>query len=267
MRFYAALALALLCLPCRADEILLKDGRRIPWKSVAEDGDGYVVETKDDQKIKLKKSEVDRFVVTRDPGAKKDEPAAGPALTGATFTTMDPKKSLTVDLIQKASTAGQEAWKVVGGKTMTGSAVWPKRAVVLFDHELPDEYDLLVVAERVGKGNKDFDIGIVAGGSTCALHLDCYDGTVTCLALLGGGEGEHVNMTVFPPNKPRTVRLQVRKEALAVQLDGKEIWKGKVDWATASLHPQVQPAQRGKPFLVAAGGDWRVHAFTVTQLK
>lgn len=264
MRRLVLLALAFLCSPCRADEILLKDGRRIAWKSLVDDGDSYSVETKDDQRLKLKKSEVDRFIITREAGPK-DVPQ-GPALTGASFT-MDPKKTITVDLIQKASMGGQDAWKVVGGRVLVGTATWPTRAVVTFDYELPEEYDLVVVVERVGKGVKDFDVGIVTGTTQCAFHVDCYDSTVSCLALLAGAEGEHVNQTVFTPNKSRTLRFQIRKEAMAVQLDGKDFWKAKVDWKQASMHPAVQPKEKGKPFLVAAGGDWKVSTFTVTHLK
>src|SRR5262245_1342429 len=99
--------LFLVTLPCFADEILLKDGRRIPWKSVSDGGDAYTVEMKDGKKLTVKKSEVERFV-TGD-SAPETKP-----LTGASFA-LDPKRSVTTDLILKAkveTTGG--SWKQVG---------------------------------------------------------------------------------------------------------------------------------------------------------
>jgi hypothetical protein len=262
MRTLALAFIALLALPCSADEILLRDGRRIAWKSLVDEGDSYAVETRDDQKLKLKKSEVDRFIVVSEATVKDPAPAA---LTGASFT-LDPKKTATVDLVQKASTGGQDAWKVAG-KSLVASATWPARAVVMFDYELPDEYDLTLTVERVDKGSKDFAVGISTPMGQCSYHFDAWDGTASCLALLSGQEGEHVNATVFKAGKPRLVKLQVRKGALSVLLDGKEFWKGRVDWTTATPHQAVKVREKGKPFLVAAGGDWRVASFSVTFVK
>lgn len=257
-----AVAFLLIAVPCAADEILLRDGRRIAWKSLVDEGDSYAVETTDNQKLKLKKSEVDRFVVSRDAAAAKE---AAVALTGASFT-LDPKKTMTVDLVAKASTGDQEAWKVVG-KTLTASATWPARAVVMFDYEIPDEYDLTLVVERIGQGTKDFAVGISTPAGQCAYHFDAWDGTASCLALLAGQEGEHAAGTVFKAGKPRAVKVQVRKGAVQIVVDGKDFWKGRVDWSTATPHQAVKVREKGKPFLVAAGGDWRVHSFTVTFLK
>src|SRR5574342_822336 len=99
--------LALLALPAAADELVLRDGRRIPWKSLSAEGDTYTVETRDGKKLTFRKSEVERF-------SMEDAAPEAKALTGASFL-LDPKRSVTTDLIMKAkveATAG--AWKMSG---------------------------------------------------------------------------------------------------------------------------------------------------------
>lgn len=243
-----------------ADELLLTDGRKVAWKSIADQGDSYAIETKDGQKLTIKKADVEKFVV--------DRPPAAPPLTGASFT-MDPKKAVTTDLIPKAEVDPKDPgakWKLAG-KALVGAGAWPTRSVLLFDYELPEEYDLSLVVERVGNGNKDFAVGIAAGNALCAFHFDAWDATKSVLALVAGGEGEAVAGQVFRPGKPRVVKVMVRKDDLGVQLDGKDFWKGRVDWKQVTPHQAVIVRSKGKPFLVAAGGDWKVSAFSVIHVK
>lgn len=69
----AIILVLILVAPSGGDEILLRDGRRIPWKTVTDEGEVYAVETKDGGKLKLKKSEVEKFIVDR----PESKPLAG----------------------------------------------------------------------------------------------------------------------------------------------------------------------------------------------
>jgi hypothetical protein len=260
MRFFVIAFL--LALPCSADEMLLRDGKRLAWKSLSDDGDNYSIQTKDGRTVSVRKADVERLSVpSEDPAA----PAAGP-LTGASIS-FPTKQTATTDLLLKADVQKAEGWKLVG-RTLVGTASWPTRAPLMFDYgPLPEEYDLTLIVERGDSGNKDFDVGIVVPGGLCAFHFDCYDGTKSCLALVGGGEGEHANGCVFKSGKPRTVKLMVRREALIVQLDGKDFSKNHVDWKQASLHPAVKVSISGRLFVVAAGGAWKVSSFSITSVK
>jgi hypothetical protein len=253
----AAFILLLLASEMWADEIRMKDGKAIQWKSMTDEGENYSVETKDGQKILVKKADIERLVVAA--------PVAAP-LTGASFS-LDPKKTMTTDLMSKAKTEDTSgAWKLTN-KMLLGTASWPSRAVLVFDHDLPEEYDLSISIERTDNGNKDFDIGISTGGNACAYHFDCWDATTNCLALVSGQEGPHTDGQIFRNGKPRHVKIMVRKDALAIQVDGKDFWKGRVDWKQASLLQGINLRERGKPFLVAAGGTWKVTTFSLIQPK
>jgi hypothetical protein len=256
MKALATLMTLLLALPTLGDEVVLRDGRRIVWKSIVDDGEIYSVETKDGKKLTLKKSEVERI-------ATGDAALNVPPLTGASFT-MGQKASVT-DIILKVRVNG-DSWKTLG-KALVAQATWPMREVALVDLEqIPEEYDLTLVIERI-KGDKDFAVGIVAGGSTCAYHFDAWDGTKSALALIGGQESEAVAGRVFQPNKPRTAKIQVRKDALMILLDGKEFWKSRIDWKQVAPHSSITLKEKGHLFLVAAGGSWKVSSFILSSVK
>jgi hypothetical protein len=240
-----------------ADEIVLRDGKKISWKALSDEGDSYSVETKDGQKLMLKKSEVDRFSVSR--------PAEPAPLTGASFA-FDQKKTTTSDILLKADARGSESWKLAG-RTLLGSATWPARQVVTFDVDVPEEYDLSATVERADSGNKDFAVGIVAGGAQCAFHFDSWDASASSLALVGGAESEKAPGGVFRQGKPRLVKLMVRRDGLVVQVDGKDFWKGRIDWHQATTHPSVVVREKSRLFLVAAGGSWKVSSLTLTSAK
>lgn len=254
----AVVLLALLASPCLADDLVLKDGKRIPWKTLADDGESYAVETREGQKLSVRKVDVDRISVSR------PEAAAGP-LTGASIA-FDQKRSSTVDLLPKVDVRSSESWKLAG-RTLVGSATWPARQVVTVDADVPEEYDLTLVVERADSGSKDFAVGLVASGAQCAFHFDSWDASASSLALLSGAESEKAPGGVFRSGKPRTVRLMVRRDGLVVQLDGKDFWKGRFDWRQASTHPAVVVREKSRLFLVAAGGSWKVHSFSMTVQK
>lgn len=253
--------LVLLSSVCLADDLQLRDGRRISWKTLTDDGDSYSIETRDGQTVKVRKSDVERIL------PPKDAPVP-PPLTGASFT-IDPKRSAVVNLLAKSElvrSTPEGSWKLAGG-VLSGQATFPAWSGASFEADLTDEYDLTITAERVGPGDKTFVVGLVTPSGTCGWHFDAWGATASCLTVLGGQEGEHVAGQVFKSGKPRTVKFSVRKDALLVTLDGKELWKGRVPWAVATVHPSVPVRERGRLFLAAEGGSWRISAFTLTSAK
>ena len=251
------LILALSASACLADDIVLRDGKRISWKTLSDDGDSYTVETANGQKTTVKKSDIDRISIAR--------PDQSVPLTGAAFA-FDAKHTATTDLIPKVDLHGGDAWKAVG-RMLTATASWPTRQTVSFDTDVPDEYDLTAVVERADSGNKDFAVGIVVGGAQCAFHFDSWDATASSLALIDGAESEKAPGGVFKQGKPRTVRLMVRKGGLVVQLDGKDFAKLRPDWSRVTVHSAVHVQSKSRIFLVAAGGSWKVSTFTMTTAK
>jgi hypothetical protein len=260
MKYLVAAFLAL-CVPCSADDLQLRDGRRISWKTLTDNGDSYSIETREGQTVKVRKSDVERFLLP-----KEAQPA--PPLTGASFV-LDSKKVSTINLLAKPDSIRSTpdgSWKLTGG-ILTGQAVFPVWSGASFDVDLTDEYDLTITAERVGPGDKTFVVGLVTPVGSCGWHFDAWGATASCLTVLGGQEGEHVSGQVFKSGKPRTVKFSVRKDALLVTLDGKELWKGRVSWAVATVHPSVPMKDRGRLFLAAEGGSWKVSSFTMTSAK
>lgn len=253
------LALVLLAMPCLADEIVLKDGRRIAWKSVVDDGDAYSVETKDGKKLTLKKTEVERFANGGQDESGRPVPAP---LTGATFA-LDIKRCTTIDLLPRAKTETTSGMWKTSGKTVMASA--EGRATLNFDHEIADEYDLVLQVERVG-GNGGLEVGVVSPDGTGAFHFDAYGATSSFFGQIGGQFCAKQDGQMFKPGKPRTVKVSVRKDAVQVQIDGKDLWKNRVDWKTVSLFGDVPRPEARHPFICGQGG-WKVTACTITQLK
>ena len=251
---------ALLALPCLADDVLMKDGRVLSWKSLSEEGDSYTLVSKDGTVSRIKKADVEKFVIPRDPSAA----TAGP-LTGATFT-FGQRKTSTVNLMPKAildHASPGDSWKQAG-TLITGEAISPLWATLPFDYDVPaDDYDLTLTVERVS-GVKTFAVGVGTPQGGCGYHFDAYDGTVSCLTILAGQEGEHAKGSVLKKGQPKVLKLSVRKDALQISVDGKEFWKGRVPWSSAVIHQNIQLRDKGKLFLAMEGGSFKIHSFTLT---
>ncbi len=259
MRICAVLVpILLLGAPCYADDLVLKDGRRLAWKTLSDEGESYAVETKDGKKLTIKKADVERIAVGG------EEPAKQP-LTGATFA-VDSKKAVIVDLLPKAKTESTNgAWKSAPG-LLANTGENPARVTISFDHELPEEYDLNLRIER-GGGNGGFEVGIVSGDSSGCFHFDAFGAASSFFGQIGGQFAPKVDGQVFKPGKARVVRVAVRKDAVLVQVDGKDFWKSPLDWRAVTLHGDVPKPEPRKVFLTAAGGAWKVAGFTITQVK
>src|SRR5436189_6406953 len=91
----------LLALPALADELVLKDGKRVKWTVLKDLGDSFEVETADGVKIEIKKSDVAKFESKSVTAAKREEAAAaGAAITGATFTWEKGRKLNQFDILR-----------------------------------------------------------------------------------------------------------------------------------------------------------------------
>jgi len=250
----------LCCLSASADVIVLKDGKTVEWRSLTAVNDGYEVVTSKGERLSIKKADIDRIVI-------EDDKEKGVALTGATFT-FEKKKSTTIDLLPKVILKGEDTignWKFAGGQLVAGAS-GAERPRTPLDFVPPEEYDLTVTLEAKDQVCQ-LAVGLVGGGKQVAYHFDAFGGTQSCLALIGGANGEVVPGRVFQPNKPKTVKFMVRKEALIVQVEGKDFWSWKADWKQVALHPSVAIRPKDKLFLVICDGTWKISAMSLTQPK
>lgn len=259
------IALIALCVPCLADDVLLKDGRTLTWKSMSDEGDSYTLVSKDGSVTRVKKSDVERFVLPRD--AKDSGPAAAP-LTGASFS-FGQKKTTNVNLMPKAvceKSSPSDSWKI-SGTALVGESSFPTWSTIPFDFDVPaDDYDLTLTVERLS-GVKTFAVAVGTPAGQCGYHFDAWDSTASCLTILSGQEGEHAKGAVLKKSQSKVLKLCVRKDALQISVDGKEFWKGHVLWSSASVHQNIQLKEKGKLFLSIEGGSFRVTSFTITSAK
>lgn len=230
----ALFTLLVLCSALSADELVMKDGKKIEFKSLSDEGDHYDVTTPQGTKITVMKEDVEKLV----PIVKMST-----ALTGAAFTFDKKRKLDTVDLLTKIDLKRDSVsgWRFTGGAligtgTQDDSA---PRAKIQIPITPPEEYDLTITAERKG-GSDDIGFGLVGGGVQFAYVFDAsqiWSGIYDV-----GGQGADTNGTgvqgkFFEQGKLRTIVFMVRKEALIVRADGKDHLVWKADWSKISLRP------------------------------
>jgi len=251
----AVLLIILAPLPILGDDLVMKDGRRVPWKSLVDEGESYAVETKDGQKLKVKKAEIERIAF--------DESLP---LTGATFT-LDRKRSVSIDLLAKPPLPSEDkSWKAVPGGLLGTTPAGARPAVVFDFGPLPEEYDLSLTLE-LKEDAGEIAVGIVGGGKQVLYHFDAYGGTKSCLGDVGGANGDTIVGRVFQRAKPRTARFMVRRQALIVQVDEKDFYTWRADWSKVSIPESYAAKAKDRLFLVACGGTWKVSAASVTRPK
>lgn len=178
------------------------------------------------------------------------------------------KKSSPVDLMSKAELGDGKAakgWKAIW-KGLGATAEVPDREVLTFDYSpVPAEYDLALTIERVNAEKSSFDVGLIVGDHACAYTFDGDEGTKSWLYNIG--LRVHPDMApggVFQKGKLRAIKLMIRKNTLEILVDGKKFWKSKpIDWTEASLHEKIHVPEKGKPFLVANSGAWKVSGITI----
>lgn len=257
MKTYMFLFVALLSSVAFGDDLVLKNGQRLTWKTLSDEGDSYAVITKDGKSLTIKKSEVERLALGSEEAPKP--------LTGASFS-LDMKKAVTIDLLPKAKTeATNGAWKSAPG-LLSNTGENKSRVTLSFDCEVPEEYDLNIRIER-GGGDLGFELGLVQGDQTGAFHFDSFHSLTSMFGMISGEYATKMDGQFFKPGKARSIRVAVRKDAILVQADGKDFWKSRVDWKAVTLFTDVPAPEKRKLFLCAAGGAWKVQSFTLSHAK
>lgn len=253
--------LALLVTPCLADEVVMKDGRKIEFRSIEDTGDTYTIVTPESSRIVVKRADVEAFA--------KTEPAT--PLTGASVSFDRKSKLDTVDLLKKVSFdkgVVDGSWKFVGA-ILTGAA-GPEGAARLQISCKPssEEYNLTLVIERAD-GDDNVGIGFLTpGGGSAMLHLDVDRGAYSGILAPEGASG-HKKVCSAPGKqlnvgKPRTVVLMVRKASLVVQVDGKDLLTSRIDWTKVSILPQCAASAADSFVLFALKSGVRVSKMTVS---
>jgi len=255
------LAIALLlALPCCADEILMKDGRKIPFGTIVDRGQDYEV-TADGKKTVVRKSEIDRISI---------DPSETVLLTGATFTKIQGKTRIVnclaaIDPKRLYGNAGIEA-KLQGTTLMLDlKSDNPTRLEVPV--KLGDEYDFVAVVERKD-GVGDFYIGLVGDGRPFLVRFDSDSGIHTGIH---GAKIVDTGKQILPKDKPTTIECFVRRESVIIKIDGKELVNWRADWSQVQI-PESHSLPDGKnPPLIGSQkipgtfpNLWKVHKLSVT---
>lgn len=247
-----------------ADEIALKDGRRIKWKGVTDEGDHYEVTTPEGAKISVKKEDFDRII--------PETPEI--PLTGATFTFDKKRKLETIDLFAKVDTKkgiGGE-WRS-GGGALTGTAPTAMVASrVSLGVKPPEEYDISFTLERTN-GKEGFYIGLVGGGREFVFYIDAFgsqwSGPVTVDGLADQTKnGVGIAGTVLKKGTARLVTIMVRRDALIVQLDKKDFCTWKAQWNRLSMPPHTGVVEQNVLFVgMSSGSTYQIRNMTMTAPK
>lgn len=249
MRRSALLALAAVAmtLPCvSADTITLKDGSKVEWRSIVDQGDTYSVETDKGAKVTIKKADIEKISFS----------VAGGPLTGATYTKLagkpktlncipliDPKR----DLIGVASAELKMKGPILVCNFQSDT---PMRVQVPV--KVPsDEFDFSISVERKG-GIGDFFVGLIGGGRQFLVRFDGIGSAKSGLDLVDGKPMESNGTGVIGPHVPKgksvEITCAVRKDTLMVMVDRKEVVAMAADWKRFSL-PEAYSLRDGKAFL------------------
>lgn len=250
-----------------ADELQLKDGKKVEWAALRDQGDTYEVETPQGNKVTVKKSDVEKFVPT----------TPGTALTGASFSFDAKKKLTTVDLLarvdpKKDGLSGQ--WSVKGGAVVgvSPSHLLPMGAdhgKLQISYTPPEEYDLTCTFERKD-GSEDLGFGLIGGGKQVVFALDAWASWSGLFDVDGKGcdkSGLGVQGKAIENNKPRTIVFMVRKDALVVRLDGKDHWVWKAEWDKCSVNPYHSIVAKNFLWLTTYKSTYAISALKVSFLK
>jgi hypothetical protein len=211
----------------RADELILKDGKKIEWVTLHSENDTYEVTTPQGTKIVVKKADVDKII----PGNM-----VGP-LTGAAFSFDKKKKLEVVDLLSKVDL---KKGVVTGSASLKDGRLTGTDFTKLVIPFTPpaDEYDITIVAEREKEGD-GFSFTFIGGGNQCMFAFDAQGGVLSGLQLVDGRtyleNGVSVQGRMMEMKKPRTITMMIRKEAFIIQLDGKDWFTWKPEWSKVSM--------------------------------
>jgi hypothetical protein len=252
--------LILLCLPglTSADELILKDGKKIEWKTLSDEGDSYEVTTPQGTKITVKKDDVDRLAKSRLPEV----------LTGATFTFDKKRKLNTVDLLSRIDLKKDIVngdWKLAAGALVGTTNGGPSKLQTTFTP--PEEYDLTMIVEQKDIAGGGLYIGLIGGGKQFTFGLgDSFSGLEAFNGQKLQDSGIAIPGRFFSKGAARTVTFMVRKEVLIVQVDGKDYFPWKADWSKLSVVPFHAVQSQNTLFLVVSRSEVAQLSYKITKM-
>jgi len=197
-----------------ADELVLKDGKRIEWKVISDEGDTYEVTTPQGTKITVKKDDVESFT------KKVDS-----VLTGATFTKLTKSKTLNGFALfdpKKDLFGGPDVESKFKGQTLVCDWKSDSPTRLQIPVKIPEEYDFLITIERK-ESFSDFYIGLIGGGIPFLVRFDADTKTGIPSWKMTDMGGQ-----LLKKGQQSTISCYVRKDSLIVMVDKKEVvnWKG-----------------------------------------
>lgn len=161
-------------------------------------------------------------------------------------------------------------WTMAEGKLLTPVVIEPKFAACAVPYAPPAEYDLTIVAER-RSGKSSLLVGLIGGGKQFGLELDGHDGPsgksfsgldrIDRASALTNGAGFRGG--IFADGKTHTVVCRVRKDHVAVALDGQEVLQWVADYRRVSRHDCMTVLNEQGLFLGAWHSEYLIHRFSV----
>ncbi len=209
MKIIATAILALL-MPALAlaDAVVLKSGRKIEWKTLRDKGDAYDLEALDGTAMVVQKKDVERIEIAE----------VRPILAGASVAFEG--KTKTVDILPSVNPKRDTVFGAVkfGGGGLVVASEIDAPTFVKLPVKAPEEYDLSISVDRKSTiGN--FYVGLVGAGSKqFMVEFDSQGGS---LSVLHGGNSHRG--TVLEKGAAHSILIQVRKEAVVVTVDKKEL--------------------------------------------
>jgi len=216
-----------------ADDLVLRDGKRIQWRVLEDKGESYEVETDAGRKLTIKKSDVVRF--------EKADPKGMP-LTGAAFT-FDVKKDADVSNLLRGVDASKPiagVWSMEPGPLLITPATPHGRIVIPYD--FPAEYDVHVTLQK-RKGDGAFYLGLPVGARRMMVGVDGTGG-------IEGGVDSVIETSfkekIFRDQKMRSLVFSVRSNRFVLTVNGKVMvdWKN-ADYTKVSLPEKIDSKDQG----------------------
>lgn len=223
--------LAIAALPCMADEVVLKDGTSVEFRILEDTGDTYIITTPEGARKVVKRADVESF--------RKTQPSS--PLTGAAVTFDKKAKLDTVDLLKIVDTDKgivSGTWKVANGVLSGESPSGGSARLQIAHTPAADEYNLTITVERTLEGDNVCFSFPVPGGGQCMYGLDidmgAYHGVLVPDAAGGYRRVNKVMGKQLQVGKPKTIVFMVRKSSFVVQIEGKDVFATRQDWAAIS---------------------------------
>jgi predicted Ser/Thr protein kinase len=183
-------------------------------------------------------------------------PAAAPAAA-------EPPPAEPIDLlarIRPVRDAVKGDWKIVDGALISPPV---PEARIQLPYEVPDEYDLVVEAERRSTDQRSFHIGLPIGGRGVLVTLDGFGSDRSALENLDGranrGPGFFSAGQMFKEvGIPVTVRCAVRRTSLTVTAEGKVFLEWEGDPARLEMPAPWQGPDPKAPLLGVFRSEFRI---------